>query len=177
MLNQRAFSLIEVLTTVLLLAGLISLVVQISYGNSRRAKKTRHLEKMSQILENKMLDLKTEFQGPNIINLPASGEGEFEQEPYYTWFYETQKIPLPSEDIILSLIQIPQTQLNEQWVQSFKSILSDTVIELKLTVFYNPPKKEKSIELSLSSYFVNYEESPSFILNQIMKFIPKGSSL
>ena len=176
MLNQKAFSLIEILTAVLLLAGLIAIVVQISYGSNRRMKKTRQLEKMYQLLENKMLDLKGEYQGSSIVNLPENGEGEFEQDSNYTWSYETQAIQLPTQDVILSLIQLPDNQLNNRLVGIFKSILSDTIVELKLTVSYNPPRG-KSMQYSISSYFINYEEAPYFIFNQMTQIFSQGSAL
>ena len=139
-------------------------------------KKTRQLEKMHQLLENKMLDLKGEYQGGNIVNLPANREGEFEQDSNYTWSYKTQAIQLPEKDIILSLIQLPDNQLNNRLAGIFKSILSDTIVELKLTVSYNPPRG-KSIQYSASSYFINYEEAPYFILNQMIQVFSQGPAL
>ena len=177
MKNPKGFSLLEVLTAVLILAGLIALIVEISYGTRRRIKKTIQLEKISLLLESKMLDLRGEFQGKYVIRLPEEGEGEFEEEPNYSWFYKTQALQLPESDLILSLIGFPENDLNSNVVDILKSVLSDTIVEIELTVSYQPPKGGGSTQLSLSSYFINYEQSPDFIFNELSKILPQGTNL
>ncbi|MCZ0932039.1 MAG: type II secretion system protein [Oligoflexia bacterium] len=174
--NKKAFSLIEILSSILLLAGLIAIVVQLSYGNNIRVKKARQLRKTARLLELKMTELKQEFQGKDIVNLPSEEQGEFEEEENYFWSYKTQALQLPDRSLILSLIQLPDNQLNSQLVETLRSVLSDTVIELKLTVEYRS-KREKEFSYSLTAYFVNYDEAPDFILSQISNIIPRGTTL
>ena len=178
MSKYKGFSLIEVLTAVLILAGLIGLIVQITYGTRNRIKKTVQLEKISLLLDSKMLELRGNFQGSNVVKLPEEGEGEFEENPNYSWAYKTQPIQLPDSDLILSLTELPDNSLSNQMVDIFKSVLSDTVIEIELTVFYEVPRtRGKSIQLSLSSYFINYEQAPDFVLNQMSQILSGGQNL
>lgn len=172
--KKKGFSLLEVLTAVLILAGLVALIAQISYGSRRRIQKTAQLEKISLLLEAKMLELKGEFQGSAVVKLPEKGEGEFEQDSNYSWSYRTQTLELPTVDLILPLLGLPDSSLNRDMVEIFKSVLSDTIVEIELTVFYQPPKRGKGINLSLSSYFINYEQAPDFILNQISQIYQAG---
>jgi len=175
MSKNKGFSLIEVLTAVLLLAGFIALMTQITYGTRNRIKKTAQLEKISLLLESKMLELRGSYQGRDIINLPEEGEREFEEYPGHSWFYETQAINLPDSDLVLSLIGLDDNSLNKQMIDTFQSVLSNTIVELKLTVSYQIPKtRNKSIQLSLSSYFVNYEQAPDFVLNQMSQMLSSG---
>lgn len=164
--NQKAFSLIEVLTGVLVLAGLISIMVQISYGNRRRVKKASQLNKIAYFLDIKMNELKDRFKGKDAINLSPEDAGVFKQDERYSWSYSTQPIPFPSTDILLALFEIPENKINESILTVLKNLMSSTVIELKLTVSYQP-EKGKAYSHSIASYFVNYEDAPNFILQQM----------
>ena len=174
--NNKAFSLIEVLSAILLLAGLIAIMVQLSYGNNRRIKKANHLRKIARLLDLKMMELKQEYQGANIANLPPEDQGEFEEEKSYFWSYETQALQLPNRSLILSLMKLPDNPLNNQLAETLKSVFSDTVIELKLTVGYKAGK-EKRLSYSLGAYFVDYDGAPDVISSQIRTLIPQGSAL
>ena len=175
--NPKGFSLIEVLASILLLAGLISVIVQLSYGNTRRMKKARQLEKAADLLELKMLELEEEFKGGEIAErFPSEQKGEFENEKNYFWTYKTQPLVLPHPRMLLSLIQLPENQLNMQMAKTLTGVLSETVVELKLTVHYEG-KREKNFSYSLVSYFINYEDAPDFIFNQVLEFLPAGAGL
>ena len=174
--NKKAFSLVEVLAGILVLVSLIAIVVQLSYGNNRRIKKARQLRKSAELLEIKMTELTQEFQGKNIAKLLTEDEGEFNGEENYFWSYQTQPFQLPDNRFILSLMKLPDNQLNQQMISFFKSVLSDTVLELKLTVAYKP-KKGKESSYSLTAYFVDYNAAPDIIAGQISSLIPQGASL
>ena len=173
MLKHRAFTLIEVLTAILLISSLLAVVIQIAYGNTRRAKKTQQLKKIESLLEMKMLSLDQEFNGENIGLLPQEDRGEFDEN--YIWFYRTQALELPQKDVILSLLSLPDNEMSNQWIDIFRTLVSNSIVELELTVSYQPPRG-KSLSYSLSSYFVNYESAPGFILSQISAKLPVGAS-
>ena len=174
--TAKGFSLVEVLVSVLILAGLISIVVQLSYGNTRRMRKSLQLEKIASLLELKMLDLEEEFKGEKISDLPEQGEGEFENEKHYFWGYKTQPLALPPLETLLSLIQLPKNELNIKMVNTLINVLSGTVVELKLTVHYGGGR-EKPLSYSLVSYFVNYEDAPDFIFNEMKNLLPESAGL
>lgn len=168
--NKRGFSLVEVLASVLILTGFISIVVQLSYGNARRMQKARQLEEAARLLEFKMLELEENFKGENIVRLPDQDEGEFENEEGYFWGYETQPLVLPDPRMLLSLIKLPENELNIKMAQTLAGILSQSVVELKLTVYYEG-KRGKSFHYSLVSYFINHMDTPDFIAEQISSFL------
>ena len=178
--KQKGFSLIEVLVAVLLLAALIALMAQLSYGNVRKLKKARRLEKTVRLLERKMLLLEEEFKGKNVFKLPAEDEGDFDNEENWFWSYQTQPLELPSSRILLAVAQIPENDLNTQMAETLIGVLSETVVELKLTVRHDPGKGKgkggKSWERSLVSYFVNYEDAPDLILKRISSLVPAGGA-
>ena len=168
--NKRGFSLIEVLVSLLVLAGFISIVVQLSYGNTRRIKKARQLEKVANLLEYKMLELEESIKGENIFRFPPQDEGEFKNEENYFWSYETQPLVLPHPRMLLSLISLPENELNIKMAQTLASILSQSVLELKLTVRYEG-KRGKAFHYSLVSYFVNHIDTPDLVAAQVRSFL------
>ncbi len=173
--KSKGFSLIEVLASLLILAGLLSIISQLFYGNNRRIRKARQLEKIASLLELKMIQLEEEFSGPKIVQLPNQDKGEFKNEENYFWSYQTQAILLPSPRILLSLSRLPESELYLKMAQILTDILSDSLVELELTVHYRG--KGREVSYSLSSYFVNYETAPDFILKSISQFLPERGAL
>lgn len=176
LIDKKGFSLLEVLASVLLLAGLISIVVQLSYGNTRRMRKSQQLEKIASLLELKMRELEEEFKGARIVDLPEQDQGDFENEENYSWSYETQALTWPPADLFLSLTQLPASEINIKMAQTLNSVLSNSVVELKLTV-QQKTKRGKGVSYSLVSYFINYEDAPSFIFSNIADILPAGANL
>ena len=128
------------------------------------------------LLELKMTELKREMRViPDLDAFPSSEEGEFEEAKNYFWSYKTQSLQLADRSLILSLLKLPDNQINNQMIEVFRSVLLNMVIELKLTVEYRP-KRKGEFSYSLSAYFVNYDEAPSFISRQIINMIPQGAS-
>ena len=171
--KTKGFSLIEVLTSVLILTGFISILVQLSYGTTRRMKKVKQMEKAAYLLEFKMLELEEKFK---MTKLPEQDKGDFENEKNYSWTYKTQPLTLPDPQMFLSLTSLPENELNIKISQTLTSVLSDSVTELKLTVHYKG-KRGPEFHYSLMSYFINYEEAPDLIFNRIGRFLPENPGL
>lgn len=171
--KSAGFSLIEVLASVLLLAGVISIIVQISYGNTRRIRKARQLEKAAHLLEKKMLEIEEKFRMDQEIS--TEEEGEFEEEEHYFWSYETRPFVLPSPEMLLSLANIPETEMNIKMFEIMKSVLSENTFELKLTVRYEG-KKRQGFTYSLVSYFIDYQGTQHLIFENLMGLFPGNSA-
>ena len=172
--RSKGFSLLEVLASILLLAGLISIFVQLSYGNTRRLKKARQLEKAASLLERKMLELEEEFKGSKVP--PEEDKGEFEEEEGYSWSYQTKPLILPSKDILISLFNLPDNETNRKMIEIINGVLSATVVELKLTVRYEG-KRRQAFRYSLVSYFVTYLDAEDFIFKYLSDLLPQGQIL
>ena len=172
--KSKGFSLLEVLISVLLLASLISIFVQLSYGNIRRVKKARQLEKTASLLEQKMLQLEEEFKGSK--SPLEEDEGEFKEEQDYFWSYKTQALTLPSTDVLMSLFQVPDNETNRQMLEVMNGVLFATVLELKLTVHYRG-KRQKAFSYSLSSYFINYLDAEDLTFKYLSDLWPRGAGL
>ena len=172
--KSKGFTLLEVLVSILLLSGLISIFVQLSYGNIRRVKKARQLEKAASLLERKMLELEEEFKGSK--SPLQEDKGEFADETDYSWSYQTKTLVLPSTDILMSLFQVPDNETNRQMLEIINGVLSTAVLELKLTVHYQG-KRQKAFHYSLVSYFIAYLDAEDFIFKYLSDLWPQGQTL
>jgi len=171
---KRGFTLIEVVGSVLILAGLIAIASQVTFGSFKRMKKSERIQIVTYLLKQKMSELEAIYKNDNILNLPSEDEGVFEEEPNYSWKFQTQSFKMPSALTLLAIQNAPQTDINIKIVNVIKEVLANTVVELKLTVTYM--KANKSTDYSLVSYFVNYGDVPSYIQSTILNLLPSTDS-
>ena len=171
---RNGFTLIEVLSALVILAGFTALVTRMTYGNYQRLQKSQRMEKAAVLLERKMSEIEAEYKNQNIINLPEEDKGIFEEEKDFVWSYETRPLMIPKTLTLLALQKIPQNEINRKIAGLIREVLSETVVELKLKVTYQ--KGKRSVDYSLVSYFVNYEDAPEYIRQSISSLIPKGLS-
>ena len=171
-LQAGGFTLIEVVAAVALLAGLLAVTSLIWTGAFKRLTKAGEMERAVLLLQRKMNDLETLYKNDNIRELPEKGEGEFPQFGNFKWRYETRPLILPNADILLKLQELPQNDTNLNAVTIIKNILSESAVELKLTVTH-----QKGKEYSLTSYFINYNEVPLKVLSALSQILPAGGGL
>ncbi len=167
---KRGFTLLEVLGSILIFGGMIAIISQVTSGSFKRVEKSRNIQKAAQLLQQKMSEIEAEYKNENIFKLPSEDKGVFEEEKNYIWRYETQSLKMPSALTLLSLQGLPQTDSNREVVHLIIEVLTNAVVELKLTVTYE--KANRSADYSLVSYFVNYGDVPSYIQNIISKMVP-----
>ena len=168
-LQDGGFTLIEVVAAIAILAGLLAVTSLIWTGTFKRLTKAGEIEQAVLLLQKKMNDLETLYKNDNIKELPEKGEGEFPQFNDFKWRYETRPLILPNADILLKLQALPQNDTNLNAVTIIKNILSESAVELKLTITH-----KKGKEYSLTSYFINYNEVPLKVLSALSQILPAG---
>lgn len=169
--RQRGFTLIEILAAVGVLAGLIAVVSFSWSGNFRRLQKSRNLNKASSLLEQKMSELEVKYKSGNRVFPLEKEEGEFSEEPDYSWSYQTRPLTMPDVLTWLTAQGLPQNDMNISLTEALKNILSETVVELELTVHL----KKSGKKYSLTSYFVNYDNAPALVESILSKFAAQNS--
>ena len=168
--EKKGFTLIEVLTAVALLAGLMAVASLSWSGNFRRLQKSQNRNTISGLLEQKMAELEAKYKNENITTLPSEDKGEFFEEPDYDWQYKTQPLSLPDTLTWLAAQGLPQDEKNISLTEALKNVLSGTVVEVQLTV--NLKKTGKGY--SLTTYFVNYENVPGLVGAILSQFAGQG---
>ncbi|MCY4512985.1 MAG: prepilin-type N-terminal cleavage/methylation domain-containing protein [Bdellovibrionales bacterium] len=167
--RKKGFTLIEVVAATALLATLLTLTSLVWSNTFRRMQKSKQIRQIVILLEQKMNELETLYKIDTLQPLPEQDKGDFPENKNFTWQYETRPFTLPEALILLKMQQLPQNDTNSKVTQILKDILSESIIELKLTVTF----KEKT-KYSLSSYFINYKDAPAKVLSAVTNIVPTG---
>lgn len=167
--RTKGFTLIEVVAATALLAGLLALASLAWSGAFKRMQKSRQMKQAVILLEQKMNELESLYKGGNRPPPPEKEEGVFPENKNFTWRYETRPFTLPDAITLLKLQQLPQNDMNIKVTGILKEILSQSVLELKLTIIF----KEKT-ERSLTSYFVNYRDASAKVFAALSNIISTG---
>ena len=153
--------------------GLITVVIQMSYGNNRRLQKSRQLEKIASVLELKMEELEERYKGKELSSLPEEqDESEVEGEPGYFWSYKTKPIEFPSTPILLKISGMERNEINEKVTNTLVEVFSKAAVELRLFVAFKNDKGKEIFKYSLSTYFIAYEKAPDFIFSALQESFP-----
>ena len=154
----QGFTLLEALISVAVLAGLTTASVLAWSGSVRRIQKSERLHKAAALLEQKMVELEAQYKHTG-RPVPEEGEGDFPEEPDWSWKFKTRKIALPPASLWLSARGIPQNEMTVSVTEALRDILSKTATEVQLTV----RSKKTGHSWALAALFVNYENAPLMI--------------
>lgn len=157
MKNQKAFSLLEVVIALGILASVLMVLTSSWTGNFRRVKKSELKTQAAYLLQQKMTELEVYYEG-NVANLPTEKQsGEFEDFKGYRWEWEARDFELPDiSQLFLSAEDGPVDELKLNILTKMKEYLQDSIKEVKLTLIYQPNTKVKPQRYSVSTLFVDY---------------------
>ena len=157
-IRNKGFTLLEALIAVAVLAGLTTASVLTWSGSVRRIQKSERLHKAAALLEQKMAELEAQYKNANRA-VPEEGEGDFPEEPDWSWSFKTRRFALPPASVWLSARGLPQNEMSLSITEALRDILSKTAMEVQLTV----RSKKTGHSWTLAGLFVNYENAPLMI--------------
>lgn len=157
-LNQKAFTLLETLIAIGLLATALLMLAQSWSGSFVKLRKTQENFTMAALLERKMMEIGLEYKDKTLDEIPEEKADEFSEDfPQYKWELKSQKLEMPNMTDLLMAQQEngADTQLLAVF-NKFGETLSKAIKEVKVTVIFTP-KSGKPIKKSATTYFINYE--------------------
>jgi prepilin-type N-terminal cleavage/methylation domain-containing protein len=158
--NSLGFTLVEVLISVTILAT-IAVIVSSSWGGNVLRYKTAQIKIQAvELLQKKILEIETEYQG-RMDALPLEKQtGLFEGDKFknYTWEWEAQEIDIP--DISALVDPEGEDSLVVSVLENFRQYLNQSIKEVQVVVNYKNGK-EKPYKFVVPIYMVNFDNQIS----------------
>jgi len=156
-IRQKAFTLVEVLIAMSLLATALLLLMNSWTMATGRIKKTQTAFEMASLLERKMNDFERKYKGKPLSEIQDSEEDDFGDEyPQYSWKMAAKKLEMPDIAASLSAREGGVDAMTQTVIKQLTDQLSKSIKEVTITVILKTGKK--NIEISATTYFVDYDQ-------------------
>lgn len=158
----RGFTLLETIIAMSIMASGLMLLVNTWGGSFVRLDRTQKQFELAVLLERKMIDFELKYRGKNIDEISEEDEGEFDGYPEYKWTMTSKKLEFPDIGATLSSRDGGVDAMTLSAIKQLTDTLSKAIKELTVTVTYSK-KGKKPIVHSITTYFVNYDATPTGI--------------
>ncbi len=155
--NQKAFTLIEVVLAMMIMASGLFILTNSWAGTYSRLQKTQVQVQIAALLERKIVELEREFKTQSLDNMKEEDTGDFGSElPGYTWEMKSQKVEFPDLSGIIGGVGDNQNLDLISIMKLFSEHLSKSVKEVKVAVTYKD--KKKPITVDVVFYVIDYDK-------------------
>ena len=159
-LSQRGFSLVEVLSALVILSGVFLILGEIRSGNRKRIAKTGDYYKVVYLMEQKIVELEFDWRKKSFSSIPKEDKGDFSEEKYFSWSVKTQPLEVPDPAVVMSHLGQSDAYAT-QVARVSAQFLEEAVLEVKLTIHYK--KGDLKSDYSIATYFVDHAKKISFL--------------
>lgn len=154
--NKQAFTLIEVVLAMMIMASGLFILTNSWAGTYNRLAKTKVQVELAALLERKIVELEREFKTQSLDNIKEEDTGDFGSElEGYTWEMKSQKVEFPDLSGIIGGVGENQNLDLVSIMKLFSEHLSKSVKEVKVSVTYKD--KRKPITVDVVFYVVDYD--------------------
>lgn len=153
--KNKGFTLIEILISLLILAGSTLIISRIGSGNQKRTIKINDYHTIVHLMETKIAELEFEWRKKNFDSIPKELKGEFETEKHFSWSVKTQKLNLSNPQQLMKLGD-QQKDFSLKILKVISEFLSSAILETKLTIHYK--KGIFKSAYSMTTYIVDHNK-------------------
>ena len=155
MKRERGFTLIEVLISLVIVAGAIIAAASLWSGNFMRIRKANLQYDVATLLERKMVEIEAKYSVKPLNEIPEEENGDFGSEfPQYRWTLKTRELELPDMTALLMAKQEGADEMLISMIKQMTEFLNKAIKEAKVSVFVK--RKGKELEFSATQYFIDY---------------------
>lgn len=154
--KQKAFTLIEVVLAMMIMASGLFILTNSWAGTYNRLRKTQVQVQLAALLERKIVELEREFKSQSLDSIKEEDTGDFGTElEGYTWEMKSQKVEFPDLSGIIGGVGENQNLDLVSIMKLFSEHLSKSVKEVKVSVTYKDQKKPITVDVVF--YVVDYD--------------------
>lgn len=154
--NQKAFTLLEVLLAMMVMASGLFILTNAWSGTYNRLRKTQIQVQMASLLERKVSELERDFKGKSLDSIPEEKEDDFGSDvPNYSWEMKSRKFELPDLTASLTSQAGGANQDMLSIMKIFTEHLGKSIKEVKVTVTYKD--KKKPLVADVTFYVIDYD--------------------
>lgn len=154
--NNKAFTLIEVVLAMMIMASGLFILTNSWSGTYNRLKNTQVKVQLAALLERKVVEIEREYKNKSLDSIPEEKEDSFGEElPEYSWKMTSQKLELPDLSAVLETQQEGVKTDLASLMKIFSDHISKSVKEIKVEVTYKD--KKKPITVDVVFYMIDYD--------------------
>lgn len=154
--NNKAFTLIEVVLAMMIMASGLFILTNSWSGTYIRLKNTQVKVQLAALLERKVVEIEREYKNKSLDSIPEEKEDSFGEDlPEYSWKMTSQKLELPDLSAVLETQQDGVKTDLASLMKIFSEHISKSVKEVKVEVTYKD--KKKPITVDVVFYMIDYD--------------------
>lgn len=155
--HSRGFTLLEVLISMIIIAGAILVLSNSWSGSFMKIRKATLNNNVATLLERKMVETEAKYKD-KFNDIPENETGDFGTEnPMYTWELKSKELLVPD---LTPLIVGKEGGADEMLITMIKQLteyLNKTVKEVTVSVFVKTPRR--TLQYSATTYIIDYSQS------------------
>ncbi len=156
--NTKAFTLIEVVLAMMVMASGLFILATSWGGTYNRLRKTQIQVQLASLLERKVVEIEREYKNKSLDSIPEEKEDSFGEDlPAYTWKMTSQKLELPNMATILESQQEGTKVDLASLMKIFTEHISKSVKEIKIEIKYKDKQYKKPITVDVVFYMIDYD--------------------
>ena len=154
--NNKAFTLIEVVLALVVMASGLFILVNSWAGTYSRLRKTQIQVQIAALLERKVTEIEREYKGKSLESIPEEKEDNFGSElPGYTWKLKSKKLEIPDISASLTAQDGGADASLILLMKTFTEHLSKSIKEVNISVLNTEGRKPLVADVTI--YMIDYD--------------------
>lgn len=155
--KHSGFTLIEVMLAIAIFAAGILLLTQSWGSNYSTLKSTQKKVEIASLLEQKIAEVRIEFEGKPLDSIPEEKEDDFGSDyPGYRWKLESRPVDIPIGQLLGGENNQEPDQMMTLLAASLTEFFKKSIKEVRVSVIYSAAKNP--VTATVTTYFIDYDK-------------------
>lgn len=167
MKNTKGFTLLEVVIALGIMASVMVLLTSGWRGNFNRVKKIKYRTQAAYLLQQKMTEVENLYRERPAQMPTDKQKGTFEGDKFknFSWEWESKEFEMPDLKRLLAA-NGQQDEMAQNIASQMQNYFERSIFEVKVTLLYKSALKAEPIKTSVSTIFVDYNQTLNIGIGQ-----------